>query len=337
VIEVGPPSTPAEKDKAILAAIVQIEKDHGKGAIMQMKDKPIVKVPCIPTHLFNLDFYALGCGGFPKGRIIEIYGPESSGKTTLTLQIIASAQRLGGKAAFIDAEHALDPVWAENIGVDVPNLYISQPDYGEQALQIVETLIESASFDVIVVDSVAALVPKAELDGEIGDQNVGLQARMLSQAMRKLTGKISKSDCCVIFINQLREKIGVMFGSPETTTGGKALKFYASVRIDVRKKELIKEGETPIGNKVKFKIVKNKVGPPFREVEADLYYVGGWDTVGSLIDAAVKHSVIEKAGSWFSYKKEKLGQGRVNTIEKIKQDGLYEQILTETMLKELGA
>lgn len=329
------PTPPTQE--AVEAAIAAIEKAHGKGSIFRMaEDRRAAKLPAVPTGLFDLDFYVLGIGGLPKGRIVEVFGPEASCKTTLALHVVAEAQKLGGVAAFIDVEHALDPVWAELNGVDMGKLYVAQPDWGEQALQIAEELILSNSFAVIVVDSVAALVPKAELDGDIGDSHMGLQARLMSQTMRKFTGIVSKSNTVLIFINQLRDKIGVMFGSPETTTGGKALKFYASVRLDMRKSTPIKKGEDVVGNKVKIKAVKNKVGTPFRSCEVDLLYDCGLDANGSLFDAAVVRSVVEKSGAWYAYKGERLGQGRTNSMAAVTERGLWEAVLIDTMMKELN-
>ncbi len=301
-----------EREKAVEAARLQIEKQFGKGSLMKMGEKEIVKVETISTGSMLLD-EALGVGGYPKGRIVEIYGPESSGKTTLALHAIAEAQKAGGIAAFIDAEHAMDPLYAGNLGVDISNLWVSQPDTGEQALEIAESLVRSGGVDIIVVDSVAALTPRAEIEGDMGDSHVGLQARLMSQALRKLTGTISKSGCCLVFINQIRMKIGVMFGNPETTTGGNALKFYASVRLEVRKIETIAKGqEDAIGNRVRVKVVKNKVAPPFRRVEMEIMFGKGISVSGSLLDAALAHDMIEKSGSWYSLGDQRIGQGREN-------------------------
>jgi recombination protein RecA len=307
------------KGKAVEAALANIEKKFGKGSIMRLGERPHEEVGSISTNCLSLDA-AIGVGGFPRGRIIEIYGPESSGKTTLALQVVAQAQKLGGIAAFIDAEHAMDPDYAVKLGVNIDELLISQPDSGEQALDIAETLVRSASIDIIVVDSVAALVPRAEIDGEMGDSHMGLQARLMSQALRKLTSSISSTNTCFIFINQLRDKIGVMFGSPETTTGGKALKFYASVRIDIRRIGAIKEGDRVVGNRTKVKFVKNKVAPPFRECEFDIMYGEGISKEGDLIDLAVVRNIVEKSGSWFSYSGERLGQGRENVKNFLKEN-----------------
>ncbi len=301
-----------EKIKALDAALAQIEKQYGKGSVMKLGDnRKNLNVETIPTGSLSLDI-ALGIGGIPKGRVVEVYGPESSGKTTLTLHMIAEVQKNGGIAGFIDAEHALDPVYAANIGVDIDNLYISQPDNGEQALEIAETMVRSGAIDIIVVDSVAALVPKAEIDGDMGDSHVGLHARLMSQALRKLTAVISKTNCTVVFINQLREKVGVMFGNPETTTGGRALKFYSSVRLDVRRIESIKQGGEVIGNRTRVKVVKNKVAPPFKEAEFDIMFGTGISTTGDILDLAAGIDVINKSGAWYAYEGQKIGQGREN-------------------------
>jgi len=308
-----------EKLKALDAALGQIEKQFGKGAVMKLGDPSAqMNVETIPTGSLSLDI-ALGLGGIPKGRIIEIYGPESSGKTTVTLHMIAEVQKRGGIAGFIDAEHALDPVYAKNIGVDVDNLYISQPDNGEQALEITETMVRSGAIDIVVVDSVAALVPKAEIDGDMGDSHVGLQARLMSQALRKLTAVISKSNCTVIFINQLREKVGVMFGNPETTTGGRALKFYSSVRLDVRRIEALKQSGETIGNRTRVKVVKNKIAPPFKEAEFDIIFGEGISTVGDILDLAADAGIVNKSGAWYAYEGNKIGQGRENTKQYLKE------------------
>jgi recombination protein RecA len=325
-----------ERAKAIDLAFAQIEKQFGKGSIMRLGSKEaIVPIAVIPTGAISFDA-ALGVGGFPRGRVVEVFGPESSGKTTITLQVIAEAQKMGGMAAFVDAEHALDPGYAKKLGVDVDNLLVSQPDYGEQALEITEALVRSGAIDVLVVDSVAALVPKAELDGEMGDSHMGLQARLMSQALRKLTGTVSKSRTCLIFINQIREKIGVMFGNPETTTGGRALKFYSSVRVDIRRIAAIKEGEQVIGSRTKVKVVKNKVAAPFREAEFDILYGEGISREGDLLDQAVNQNLVEKSGSWFSYKNERIGQGRENARQFLKDNkDIYAKLDTEVR-KQLG-
>jgi recombination protein RecA len=309
-----------ERERALGLAVSQMEKQFGKGSIIRLGSKEaIVPIAVIPTGSVSFDS-ALGVGGFPRGRVVEVFGPESSGKTTIALQVIAEAQKTGGLAAFIDAEHALDPAYAKKLGVDVDNLWVSQPDYGEQALEIAEALVRSGAIDVLVVDSVAALVPKAELEGEMGDSHMGLQARLMSQALRKLTGIVSKSRTCMIFINQIREKIGVMFGNPETTTGGRALKFYSSMRIDIRRIAAIKDGDQVIGSRTKVKVVKNKVAAPFREAEFDILYGEGISREGDLIDLAVAHNVVEKSGAWFSYKGERIGQGRENARQFLKEN-----------------
>ena len=297
--------------KALDAALSQIEKQYGKGSVMKLGDKSHMQVETIPTGSLSLDI-ALGAGGVPKGRVVEIYGPESSGKTTVALHMVAEVQKRGGIAGFIDAEHALDPVYAKHIGVDIDNLYISQPDNGEQALEITETMVRSGAVDIVIVDSVAALVPKAEIDGDMGDSHVGLHARLMSQALRKLTAIISKTNCVVIFINQLREKVGVMFGNPETTTGGRALKFYSSVRRDVRRIEALKQGGEVIGNRTRVKVVKNKIAPPFREAEFDIMFGQGISTVGDILDLAANSGVVVKSGAWYAYNDAKIGQGREN-------------------------
>lgn len=314
-----------EKLKAIESAMGQIEKQFGKGSIMKLGDSTVLDLDSIPTGSLELDI-ALGIGGVPKGRVVEIFGPESSGKTTMTLHIIAEAQKKGGAAAFIDAEHALDPSYARALGVDTENLIVSQPDTGEQALEIAEALVRSNAIDVIVVDSVAALVPKAEIEGEMGDSHVGLQARLMSQALRKLAGSINKSNCVVIFINQLREKVGIMFGNPETTPGGRALKFYASVRMDIRRIDSIKQGDEVVGNRTRIKVIKNKVAPPFKQAEFDIMYNGGISREGSVLDVGVKEEIVQKSGAWFSYNEIRLGQGRENSKQYLKENG---NILTE--------
>ena len=322
-----------DKLKALDAALSQIEKQYGKGAVMKLGDPTAqMNVETIPTGSLSLDI-ALGLGGIPKGRIIEIYGPESSGKTTVTLHMIAEVQKRGGIAGFIDAEHALDPVYAKNIGVDIDNLYISQPDNGEQALEITETMVRSGAIDIIVVDSVAALVPKAEIDGDMGDSHVGLQARLMSQALRKLTAVISKSNCTVIFINQLREKVGVMFGNPETTTGGRALKFYSSVRLDVRRIEALKQGGEVIGNRTRVKVVKNKIAPPFKEAEFDIMFGEGISMVGDILDLAANVGIISKSGAWYAYEGDKIGQGRENAKTYLRENPEFCKMIEE-MVRE---
>src|SRR3954469_3377130 len=307
----GDMASTSERQKALDAALAQIDRAFGKGSAMKLGSREKIEIEAISTGSLGLDI-ALGIGGLPRGRIVEIYGPESPGKTTLALHAIAEAQKAGGTAAFIDAEHALDPIYAANLGVDTENLIVSQPDYGEQALEIAQALVVSQAFDVIVIDSVAALTPKAEVEGEMGDSHMGLQARMMSQALRKLTASVSKAHTCLIFINQLREKIGVMFGNPETTTGGRALKFFASIRVEVRRTTAIKDGETVIGNRTKVKIVKNKVAAPFREVEVDIFYGKGISRESDLLDLGAQNGVVEKSGSWYSFKGERIGQGRDN-------------------------
>ena len=314
----GKPAVNADKLKALRAAMDKIEKNYGKGSIMKLGDESIESIEVIPTGSIALNA-ALGVGGYPKGRVIEIYGPESSGKTTLAIHAIAEAQKAGGIAAFIDAEHALDPVYAKNLGVDVGELIVSQPDTGEQALEICDMLVRSGALDVVVIDSVAALVPKAEIQGEMGDSHVGLQARLMSQALRKITGTVNKSNTCVIFINQLREKVGVMFGNPEVTTGGRALKFYSSMRLDVRRIESIKAGDGVIGNRTRVKVVKNKVAPPFKQAEFDIMYGEGISKAGDILDCAVDAKLIEKAGSWYSFEGNRIGQGRENVKVYLKE------------------
>ncbi len=324
-----------EKARALDLAVTQIEKQFGKGSIMRLGSDNIPKIETIPSGSLALDA-ALGVGGFPRGRVAEIYGPESSGKTTLTLHIIAEAQKLGGTAAFVDAEHALDAVYAGKLGVDVDNLLVSQPDSGEQALEITEVLIRSGAIDVVVVDSVAALVPRAELEGEMGEAQMGLQARLMSQALRKLTGVVSKSRTSLIFINQIREKIGVMFGNPETTTGGRALKFYSSIRADIRRIGSIKDGDAIVGNRTRVKVVKNKVAPPFRNAEFDIMYGEGISTQGELLDLAVDHNIVDKSGSWFSFEGERLGQGRENAKQFLRDNDEYHARVEEAVRGKLG-
>jgi recombination protein RecA len=325
-----------ERSKVLESAIAQIEKQYGKGAIMRLGNRDVlVPVSVIPSGSVSLDA-ALGVGGFPRGRVVEIFGPESGGKTTMTLHVIAQAQKMGGQAAFIDAEHALDPAYARKLGVDVDNLLVSQPDNGEQALEIAETLIASGSLDVVVVDSVAALVPRAELEGEMGEPQMGLQARLMSQALRKLTGKVSKSRTCLIFINQIREKIGVMFGNPETTTGGRALKFYASIRLDIRRIQSIKEGDRVVGSRTRGKVVKNKVAAPFREAEFDILYGEGISLEGDLLDLGVTHNIVEKSGTWLSFGGERIGQGRENARLFLKEHADVRAKLESALRKKLG-
>src|SRR5499427_945387 len=324
-----------ERTRALGATLTQIEKQFGKGSIIRLGSQSTQAVPSISTGSISVD-YALGIGGFPRGRISEIFGPESSGKTTVALQVVAEAQKAGGMCAYIDVEHALDPVYARKLGVEVDNLLVSQPDYGEQALEITNALITSGSIDVLVVDSVAALVPKAELDGEMGDSFMGVHARLMSQAMRKLTGIVSKSNTCLIFINQIREKIGVMFGNPETTTGGRALKFYSSVRADIRRIAAIKEGEVVVGNRTKVKIVKNKVAAPFREAEFDIIYGEGISKEGDLIDLGVAQNLVEKSGSWYSYKGERIGQGRENARQFLRDNADIRQSIDQELRVALG-
>jgi recombination protein RecA len=324
-----------ERARALGATLSQIEKQFGKGSVIRLGGQPVQAVPSISTGSISVDF-ALGIGGFPRGRISEIFGPESSGKTTIALQVVAEAQKIGGMAAYIDVEHALDPAYARKLGVDVDNLLVSQPDYGEQALEITNALITSGSIDVLVVDSVAALVPKAELDGEMGDSFMGVHARLMSQAMRKLTGIVSKSNTCLIFINQIREKIGVMFGNPETTTGGRALKFYSSIRADIRRIAAIKDGDVVTGNRTKVKIVKNKMAPPFREAEFDIIYGEGISKEGDLIDLGVAQNLVEKSGAWYSYKGERIGQGRENARQFLKDNPDVFRKLDVELRKALG-
>lgn len=326
----------ANKEKALQAALAQIERQFGKGTVMRMGDKEQVAIPAISTGSLGLDV-ALGIGGLPRGRIVEIYGPESSGKTTLTLQVIAEAQRLGGNCAFIDAEHALDPIYAAKLGVNVEDLIISQPDTGEQALEVTDMLVRSGAVDVLVVDSVAALTPRAEIEGEMGDHHVGLQARLMSQALRKITGNIKNANCLVIFINQIRMKIGVMFGNPETTTGGNALKFYASVRLDIRRIGAVKEGEEVVGSETRVKVVKNKVAPPFKQAEFQILYGTGINRMGEVIDYGVKLGLVDKAGSWYSYQGNKIGQGKNNVMKYLQENPVIAQELEQKVRSELLA
>jgi recombination protein RecA len=331
-----PPDESKERNRALEMAVSQIEKQFGKGSIMRLGQKnAVTPIASIPTGAISID-YALGVGGMPRGRVIEIYGPEASGKTTLALQVIAQAQATGGMAAFVDAEHALDALYAGKLGVNLDNLLVSQPDNGEQALEIVEVLVRSGSVDVVVVDSVAALVPKAEIEGEMGEAQMGLQARLMSQALRKLTGVVSKSHTCLIFINQLREKIGVMFGNPETTTGGRALKFYASVRIDIRRVASIKDGDQIVGGRTRVKVVKNKLAPPFREAEFDVMYGEGISREGDLLDLAVDKRIVEKSGTWFAFNGERLGQGRENVKQFLRDNPAIFRTLEERVRRELG-
>ncbi len=335
----------SNKGKALEAALSQIERQFGKGTAMRMGDKPRERIPAISTGSLGLDI-ALGIGGLPKGRIVEIYGPESSGKTTLTLQVIAEAQKVGGTCAFIDAEHALDPVYAEKLGVQVDDLIVSQPDTGEQALEVTDMLVRSGAIDVLVIDSVAALTPKAEIEGDMGDHHVGLQARLMSQALRKLTGNIKNANCLVIFINQIRMKIGVMFGNPETTTGGNALKFYSSVRLDIRRIGAVKEGDEVVGNETRVKVVKNKVAPPFKQSEFQILYGTGINQLGEVIDYGVKLGLVDKAGSWYSHQGNKIGQGKNNVVKYLKEnpeiaksieDNIRAQLLPQTDVAEKAA
>jgi recombination protein RecA len=324
----------ANKEKALLAALTQIERQFGKGTVMRMGDKEQVAIPSISTGSIGLDV-ALGIGGLPRGRIVEIYGPESSGKTTLTLQVIAEAQRMGGTCAFIDAEHALDPIYAAKLGVNVEDLIISQPDTGEQALEVTDMLVRSGAVDVLVVDSVAALTPRAEIEGEMGDHHVGLQARLMSQALRKITGNIKNANCLVIFINQIRMKIGVMFGNPETTTGGNALKFYASVRLDIRRTGAVKEGEEVVGSETRVKVVKNKVAPPFKQAEFQILYGSGINRMGEVVDYGVKLGMIDKAGAWYSYQGNKIGQGKNNVMKFLQENPVIAKELEQKVRTEL--
>ncbi|GAA2118493.1 recombinase RecA [Kocuria atrinae] len=325
----------SDREKALDTVLAQIDKNYGKGSVMRLGDRPATRIETIPTGSIALDV-ALGIGGFPRGRVVEIYGPESSGKTTVALHAVASVQRAGGIAAFIDAEHALDPVYAEKLGVDTDNLLVSQPDTGEQALEIMDMLVGSGSIDIVVIDSVAALVPKAEIEGEMGDSHVGLQARLMSQALRKITGRLSHTNTTAIFINQLREKIGVFFGSPETTTGGKALKFYASVRVDVRRIETLKDGANPVGNRTRAKIVKNKMAPPFKQAEFDILYGQGISIEGGLIDMGVEHGIVKKSGAWFTYEGDQLGQGKENSRRFLKDNPELAAEIERKILVKLG-
>lgn len=324
----------SNKEKALQAALTQIERQFGKGTVMRMGDKEQVAIPSISTGSIGLDV-ALGIGGLPKGRIVEIYGPESSGKTTLTLQVIAEAQRAGGTCAFIDAEHALDPIYAAKLGVNVEDLIVSQPDTGEQALEVTDMLVRSGAVDVLIVDSVAALTPRAEIEGEMGDHHVGLQARLMSQALRKITGNIKNANCLVIFINQIRMKIGVMFGNPETTTGGNALKFYASVRLDIRRTGAVKEGEEVVGSETRVKVVKNKVAPPFKQAEFQILYGSGINRMGEVVDYGVKLGMIDKAGAWYSYQGNKIGQGKNNVMKYLQENPVIAKELEQKVRKEL--
>jgi RecA protein len=324
----------AKKQQSLDDAIKQIEKQFGKGSVMKLGERADVSVDVIPTGSLTLDI-ALGIGGYPKGRIIEIYGPESSGKTTLTLHAIAEVQKQGGRAAFIDAEHAIDPVYAKNLGVNIDELILSQPDSGEQGLEIAETLVRSGAIDLVVVDSVAALVPQVELDGEMGEQQMGLQARLMSKALRKLSGVMNKTTCTIVFINQLREKIGVMFGNPETTTGGRALKFYSSVRVEIRRSEAIKNGTDVVGNKVNIKVVKNKVAPPFKTTQVDIIYGHGISRTGEVLDLAVEKDVVDKSGAWYAYKGEKIGQGRENAKKYLEANNEVMEEITESIKRTL--
>ena len=325
----------SDRQKALDTVLSQIDKNYGKGSVMRLGDRPATKIETIPTGSIALDV-ALGIGGFPRGRVVEIYGPESSGKTTVALHAVASVQKAGGIAAFIDAEHALDPAYAEKLGVDTDNLLVSQPDTGEQALEIMDMLVGSGSIDIIVIDSVAALVPKAEIEGEMGDSHVGLQARLMSQALRKITGRLSHTNTTAIFINQLREKIGVFFGSPETTTGGKALKFYASVRVDVRRIETLKDGANPVGNRTRAKIVKNKMAPPFKQAEFDILYGQGISIEGGLIDMGVEHGIVKKSGAWFTYEGDQLGQGKEKARTFLKENPDLADEIEDKIFRALG-